>query len=195
MFKNENLRYNALNKIADSHGIVILGCGEDFSIPVGELRQAFAITPKIYNRSFPDLSVKEAITIYDEYVSTLTPETVLLHIGMNDLDFFHENSTLFIQKYRDLLAHIRQQNANCRIAIIALKNYNNNSLIGKLNTHLKYLSESEHCEYIDISAKKLWNPKGTMDAVSFVYSIGFVHPLQNKRPLYDLAKIFFCYEA
>jgi len=30
--------------------------------------------------------------------------------------------------------------------------------------------------------------------VSFLYSIGFVRPLKQKRPLQDIAKILFCYD-
>ena len=67
--------------------------------------------------------------------------------------------------------------------------------MNEMNRHLKYLADSEKCEYGDIASKRVWNPKAEMEAVSFVYSIGFVNPLQNKRPLYDLVKILFCYET
>jgi len=40
----------------------------------------------------------------------------------------------------------------------------------------------------------VWNPKQTKEVVSFLYSIGFVRPLKQKRPLQDVAKILFCYE-
>ena len=76
-----------------------------------------------------------------------------------------------------------------------MRNYNNNIQIEEMNRHLKYIAESEECDYGDISNKKVWNPISTMDISSFVYSIGFVHPLKNKHPFYDLIKIFFCYET
>ena len=185
-------KYTKLNELAEKGGIVIFGCGEDKDIPTCELSQAFAIEPKIYNRSFDNISVKEALSVYKETVDVLFPETVLLHIGQADMDFFKENSTEFDNKYRELIGFIKKQNKKCRIAVVSLRNYYNDPQIDKINKHLKYIADSEQCEYGDIATKKVWNPKATMDAVSFVYSIGFAHPLKNKRPLYDLVKILFC---
>lgn len=143
----------------------------------------------------PNLSVNDALSVYKETVAALSPETVLLHIGETDIDFFAKSSTEFDNKYRKLIGYIKSQNKKCRIAIISLRNYDYDSQIEEINKHLKYIADSEQCEYGDISAKMVWNPKTSMDAASFVYSIGFVHPLKNKRPLYDLVKMLFCYEA
>lgn len=187
--------YNSLNELAEKNGIVIFGGSEDLDIPIGELRQDFAIDSKIYNRSVDTLSIHNAILLYDTYIVPLMPETILIHIGNADLKTFKNDSITFDQKFRELIAHIRLQNKNCRIAIISLKNYENDINIAEMNKHLKYIAESEHCEYGDISSKRVWNPKNTKDAVSFVYSTGFIHPLKNKRPIYDLIKIFFFYKC
>lgn len=195
MKATELKKYVKLNELADQEGIVIFGNGEDKQIPICELRQAFAIESKIYNRSFEDISVKDAVHLYEQGVSSLFPETVLLHLGEADMDFFRENASAFDQKYRELIGFIKKQNKDCRIAVISLKNYDNNAQIGEMNRHLKYIADSEGCEYGDIAEKKVWNPKTTMDVSSFVYSVGFVRPLKNKRPLYDLVKILFCYET
>lgn len=195
MKETELKKYAKLNELADQEGIVIFGNGEDKQIPICELRQAFAIESKIYNRSFEDISVKDAVHLYEQGVSSLFPETVLLHLGEADMDFFRENASAFDQKYRELIGFIKKQNKDCRIAVISLKNYDNNAQIGEMNRHLKYIADSEGCEYGDIAEKKVWNPKTTMDVSSFVYSVGFVRPLKNKRPLYDLVKILFCYET
>ena len=61
----------------------------------------------------------------------------------------------------------------------------------KLNEQLKYLADSERCEFADIAEKKVWNPIATRDAVSFVYSFG----LKVQKPIYDLAKILFCFKG
>ncbi len=195
MKETELKKYAKLNELADQEGIVIFGNGEDKLIPICELRQAFAIESKIYNRSFEDISVKDAVHLYEQGVSSLFPETVLLHLGEADMDFFRENASAFDQKYRELIGFIKKQNKDCRIAVISLKNYDNDAHIGEMNRHLKYIADSEGCEYGDIAEKKVWNPKTTMDVSSFVYSVGFVRPLKNKRPLYDLVKILFCYET
>ena len=195
MREAEIKNYTKLNELAEKGGIVIFGCGVDKDIPTCEIRQAFAVESKIYNRSFESVSVNGALSIYKETVAALSPETVLLHIGETDIEFFAENSAEFDNKYRELIGYIKSQNKKCRIAIVSLRNYDSDPQIGELNKHLKYIADSEKCEYGDISAKKVWNPKASMEVASFVYSIGFVHPLKNKRPLYDLVKMLFCYNA
>ena len=195
MREAEIKNYVKLNDLAEQGGIVIFGCGVDKDIPTGEIRQAFAVESKVYNRSFESISVKDALSVYKETVAALSPETVLLHIGETDMDFFAENSAEFDNKYRELIGYIKSQNQKCRIAIISLRNHDSDPQIEEINKHLKYIADSEQCEYGDISARKVWNPKASMEVASFVYSIGFVHPLKNKRPLYDLVKMLFCYNA
>ena len=187
--------YEKLNELAEQGGIVIFGSGADKDIPTGEIRQAFAVESKIYNRSFENLSVTEAVSIYEKVIAPLAPETVMIHIGEADLGIFAEKPTEFDNKYLELIKVIKAQNKKCRIAVVSLKNSDSDPKIAEMNKHLKYVADSEKCEYGDISARKVWNPKASMDAASFVYSIGFVHPLKNKCPLYDLVKMLFCYDA
>lgn len=194
MLKNEIQKYQSLNKLAESNGIVILGGTQDREISLCELKQAFELNANLYNRSITDLSINGAKVIYDTCIASLNPEYILLHIGDADLKSFEENPSDFDQKYREFIQYIRNTNAECNIVIISLKNYSDNANIGELNKHLKYIAESEQCEFGDISTKRVWNPKQTKDIVSFVYSTGFVRPLKRKRPIYDLAKILFCYE-
>ena len=92
-------KYHILNDLAEKNGIVVLGSGADKQIPIGELRQAFEINEKIYNRSFENLSLKEAELVYDQCVSELEPETILVHIGESDLEFFKENPAKFDALY------------------------------------------------------------------------------------------------
>ena len=188
-------KYQKLNELAEQGGIVVFGGSEDLKIPLGELRQAFSVESKMYNRSITGLSVKDAISVYDECVAPIAPETVLIHLGEADRKFFEEYPSEFDNKYRELLSHIQSQNKKCRIAVISLKNYELNPQIEEINKHLRYIADFEKCEYGNIANKKVWNPKSTRNAVSFVYDIGFIRPLKNKRPLYDLVKMLFCCEA
>lgn len=193
--ETEIKRYKKLNTLAGKEGIVVFGSNEDISIPVGELRQSFSIDQKMYNRSFKDLSIADAIKVFDETVAPLYPETILIHLGDSDIGLFSRDSSLFDSHYRALLNHIKSTKQNCRIAVVSLKNYRNSPKITEINNHLKYIADSEKCEYEDISRPKVWNPQSTMNAISFVYSIGFVHPLKNKRPLHDLVRMAFCYDT
>lgn len=195
MISLETQRYNKLNALAETDGIVIFGCKEDKNIPTGELCRAFSVDTNVYNRSFDELSVKDAVEVYEQTVAPLNPETLLIHLGEADIEFFTQNPSEFDNKYRELINTVRKHNKKCRISVISLRNYKNDRNITEMNRHLKYLADSEKCEYGDIASKRVWNPKAEMEAVSFVYSIGFVNPIKNKRPLYDLVKILFCYEA
>lgn len=185
----ETKKYSALNKLAEKGGTVIFGSKEDAAIPLCELKQSFELDSNFYNRSFEELCIINAKELYKSYIADLVPDTIFLHIGENDLSLFQEDSNNFISLYRELISEIRSCNKKCHIAIVSLKNYDGNAVITKLNEQLKYLADSERCEFADISEKKIWNPRGIRDAVSFAYSLG----LKVQKPIYDLAKVLFCY--
>lgn len=140
MLQDEINIHKSLNKIAESNGIVIFGGGEDKGIPTGELRQAFAIESKLYNRSITGLSAENAMELFDECVAPLAPDTILLHVGVADLGVFRQLPSAFDNAYRTLISHIKAFNRNCRIAIVSLKNYNDDAVIAELNKHLKYIA-------------------------------------------------------
>ena len=193
MLKNQKQMYHALNQLANLNGMIIFGGNSDISIPLCELKQAFSLDNSIYNRSFTDLSVTNAQDYYDTCIADLKPESILLHIGESDMNLFLSTPSKFDQKYMALITHIKNTNKKCRIIIVSLKNYDNDKDTTEMNKHLKYIANSEHCEYADISHKKIWNPKQTKDITSFIYSTGFVRPLKIERPIYDLTKILFCF--
>ena len=189
MREQEIKKYKSLNQLAEKNGIVILGGTEDVQIPLCELRQAFGIKENCYNRSFENLTISEACNLYGECIAELSPETMLLHI--EDAESFKSSTDTFTDDYRKLIAQIRKDNKKCRIGIVSAKNHDSNSEIAELNKQLKYIADSEMCEFCDISEKRVWNPKQIKDVVSFVYNIGFIHPLKNKRPIDELVKILF----
>ena len=195
MKETEILKYQKLNELAQTGGIVILGGSEDLNIPLCEIRQAFEMEENLYNRSFMDFSVTDSVVAYDACVSALKPETILLHVGQMDLDVLQQNAAEFDSQYRALINHIRVQNKHCRIAIVSLRNYENDPVIANMNTHLKYIADMEHCEYGDIASRRVWNPKATLDAANFVRNIGFMRPLKVERSIFDLTKMLFCTDA
>ena len=193
MFEHEIKKYIALNELAETGGTVIFGGTADREIPLCELKQAFSLNENLYTRSISGLSIASAIEIYDSCIVPLKPSCVLLHLGTEDVTSFEADATTFEQNYRRLVQHIKASAPKCTLVIITLKNPENNPAITELNKHLKYIADSERCEFEDISAKRVWNPKETKDIASFVYSTGFVKPLKNHRSIYDLVKILFCY--
>ena len=94
-----------------------------------------------------------------------------------------------------MIKHIREQNKKCRIAVISIKNTDNNPDIEEMNQHLKYIADSEKCEFGDLTVQKVWNPKATMQTSSFIRNMGFVHPIKTPKPLYDLIRVLFCSEV
>ena len=195
MFEKKIAKYKSLNQLAEADGTVIFGTSSDVNIPLGELKQAFALSDSIYNRSFSELSIADAAKIYRECVAELCPDTVIVHIGDADVSDFGGKETAFEENYRALIGTIREKNKGCRIVIVALKNYDNNSTVAEINKLLGEIANSEKCEFEDISAKRVWNAKESSEATSFLYNIGFVRPLNIKRPLYNLVRILFCYEG
>ena len=141
MRESEIKKYQKLNDLAQANGIVIFGGKEDTNIPLCEIRQAFNVEENMYNRSFTDLSIEDAILVYDNCVSSISPETVFIHIGDCDIDMLKENPAEFDNKYRELIKHIRTQNKKCRIAVVSLRNYDSNPEIADVNKHLKYIAD------------------------------------------------------
>ena len=195
MFDAQIAKYRSLNQLAEADGTVIFGGSSDTNIPLGELKQAFALNDSIYNRSFSQLSVADAAKVYGECVAELCPDTVLLHIGETDVSDFAGNESAFEEAYRDLIGTVREKNKNCRIVIVSLKNYDNDITVAEINKLLGEIAYSEKCEFEDISAKRSWNVKESSETASFIYDIGFVRPLNIKRPIYNLVRILFCYEG
>ena len=195
MFDAQIAKYRSLNQLAEADGTVIFGGSSDTNIPLGELKQAFALNDSIYNRSFSQLSVADAAKVYGECVAELCPDTVLLHVGETDVSDFAGNESAFEEAYRDLIGTIREKNKNCRIVIVSLKNYDNDITVAEINKLLGEIADSEKCEFEDISTKRVWNVKESSETTSFFYDIGFVRPLNIKRPIYNLVKILFCYEG
>ena len=195
MFEDKIAKYKFLNQLAEADGTVIFGTSSDVNIPLGELKQAFALSGSIYNRSFSELSAADAATIYSECVAELYPDTVIVHIGGADVSDFGGKETAFEENYRALIGTIREKNKACRIVIVSLKNYDNDITVAEINKLLGKIADSEKCEFEDISAKREWNAKESSETASFIYDIGFVRPLNIKCPIYNLVRILFCYEG
>ena len=185
--------YRSLNSLAATGGVVIFGGAKDRLIPLGELKETFDLQYTFYNRSVPGLCLANAKNTYDQCVASLAPQELYLHIGDADIALFTENAAGFDERYCHLVQHIRSLDQKCRIAIVSLKNPDNEPVITELNKHLAVIAQNENCEFCDIAKQQVWNPKQTKEVVSFLYSVGFVRPLMQKRPVQDIAKLLFGY--
>ena len=177
-------KYQRLNELALKNGVVLFGEGIDTEIPASELAQSFELDYPVYNRSFFELNLKNSIALYDSCIKNLIPDTVLLHIGTNDLDLFNENKVGFEQKYISLIEHIKAMNKKCRIVVVSIDNK-------IVNQELKYIADSTKCEFGNLSSIKVWSPQAIKSITSFVQSMGINRYCKDK-PIYDILKILFC---
>ena len=185
----ENMNYEELNNIAQKNAVILFGGAMDKKIPVAELAQSFEFDFKIYNRSEELLSVKNAKDIYSKNIQPLEPEAILIHIGETDQNLFKNSSVDFDNYYMSMLETIKNTNKNCRVALISVRNENEDRLITEMNRHIKAIAESEQCDFISLDNVKLWNPRATKASVDFAYSMG----LKSKKPLRNIAEILYSY--
>ena len=197
MEKKLSEQYEALNKLAGPGGTVIMGGRSDLGLPLGELKQAFGLEDNLYNRSVDNLSVRNAAGVYDACIAQLAPSVLLLHIGEEDRALFQEESGEFDRGCRELVSHIRSMTPGCEVVMVSQELPDapgEMESVRELNRHLKYIAESEQCRYEDISSKHVWNPDQTKEVVAFVRSVGFVRPLRQKKPVYDLVRTLYGYQ-
>ena len=174
---------------SEKNGVIVFGGTLDKSIPVAELSKAFNFNFSIFNKSVPELSVKDAKAYFDSYIQPMHPEAMLLHIGERDLNLFKNNSTEFDSLYIKLIEEIRNTNSKCRIALVSLYNDINNQTVAEINRHIKAIADSEKCDFIDVENAKLWKPEASRAAIRFAQNMG----LAVKKPLRDIAEILYSY--
>ena len=187
-------KYQSLNKVANCGGIVMFGSKDLFDLPLCELKQAFDINDDLYNRSFESLSLNDAQDVYAQCVSDIKPDTLFIQLGADDVEMFSNDKEKFIYLYRSLIFSIKRKNRKCRVAIVSLKNYDDDKVISEINKQLKYIADSENCDYCDVSHKKPCNLQQIKNISSFIYNMGFVQPLNQKRQINDLSRMLFCFE-
>lgn len=185
--------YKRLNYVAEKNSVIVFGGSIDKSIPVAELSESYEFNFKVYNRSFPSLSVKNAKEAFESCVKPICPEGILIHLGEEDLDLFKNDSSEFDKLYLELISTIKNSDSKTRIALISLFNTTGNNVKSEMNRHIKAIAESEKCDYINLDNAQSWKPESTKEVISFVYSLGFVAPLNIKKPLNDIAKILYSY--
>ena len=174
---------------SEKNAVIVFGGSLDNSIPVAELAKSFDFNFSIFNKSVPELSVKDAGAYFTSYIKPMHPEAMILHIGERDLNLFKADSSEFDSLYIKLIEEIRNTNAKCRIALISLYNDVSNQTVAEMNRHIKAIADSEKCEFIDVENAKLWKPESSRAAIRFAQNMG----LSVKKPLRDIAEILYSY--
>ena len=173
----------------EKNAVIVFGGSLDKSIPVEELAKSFDFNFRIFNKSVPELSVKDSLGYFSAYIKPMRPEAMILHIGERDLNLFKANSSEFDSLYIKLIEEIRYTNSKCRLALVSLYNETSNQTVAEMNRHIKAIADSEKCDFIDVENAKLWKPESSKAAIRFAQNMG----LSVKKPLRDIAEILYSY--
>jgi low affinity Fe/Cu permease len=175
--------------VAEKNQVVLVGGALDRRIPLASLAEEFDFNFKLYNRSKDDISLKSAEKYFNENIKEMQPEAVMLHIGENDKSMFQNNSSDFDKYYLSLINKIKSEGKKTRIALISVKNSENDKVIAEMNRHIKAIAESENCTFVNLDSVQLWNPEATKAAVDFAYTMG----VRTRKPLMNVAEIIYSY--
>lgn len=174
---------------SEKNAVIVFGGSLDNSIPVSKLADAFAFNFQILNKSFSELSVKNAKELFCSCIQPLHPEGILIHLGEKDMNLFKANSSEFDSAYLKLIETIKACNPKCRIALISLYNEAASPLVEEMNRHIKAIADSEKCDFINVENARLWNPAASKAAIRFAQNMG----LKVRKPLRDVAEILYSY--
>ncbi|MBQ9539438.1 MAG: hypothetical protein IJU95_09205 [Treponema sp.] len=176
-----------------SDSVILFGGNADRDIPVAEIAESYGFNFPMYNRSSYNLSLKDAKKTFQDKVVPMSPESVIIHIGAEDLDLFKKSSAEFDIKYIDLISSVKASCGNSRIALVSNVDASNRGIFDEMNRHIKAIASSEKCLYVDINNARLWSHEEAKELMSFMYDVGYDKPLNIKKPLGDISEILYSY--
>lgn len=159
--------YKALNRVAESGGVVLFGSTTASQLPLNELTQDYGISVAIYNRSVENLTIEEAEKYIAPCIAPLKPKAVLLHFGEEELQYSSKSIDEIVESYRWLLYQLHTALPDSRLVLVSV-----NAQVPDAdgyNRELKKLSKEYGCEYTD-------GPSGNLDGA---YTIRFFHTLRS----------------
>lgn len=190
--KSEKVSEKKENEIVEEkRSVVLLGGMMDELIPVNALASNFEFNFPMYNKSVNNLSIKDAAKIYENSISKMDIEGIIIHIGNEDISFFMNNEREFDRLYLDFINRIKTDNSKCRIALVSVEQGNSEfkNAVDSMNRHIKALADSEGCVFVNLDNSKYWKPEATKAALDFATGMG----LSVRKPLSDVAEILYDY--
>ncbi|MDO5749174.1 MAG: SGNH/GDSL hydrolase family protein [Planctomycetia bacterium] len=180
-FDNEIQKYVSLNQYVSPKGVVIFGGSESHEISLGEIKDAFNLSERVYNRSFSGMTLDDASVLYDETVAALKPSAVLLQIGAAD------SSENFDEKFLALISHIKETSKGAKIYIVGYRD----EAKSMLNDRLMKLADLAACEFVSIAASSEKPTRAKVETMNFLDNCGFVCPIKRRRSITDLTQLIF----
>lgn len=155
VYEREAEEYMELNEIAEKNleenGVVIMGSTFAKEMPVGELVQSFELDYNVYNRSFTDLSIADAETLFANCVQTLEPAKIILQLGETDLERGFKSVPELIKEYTALVKDIKKRNRFSDIVIVSVCENANGIQPAEFNSQLEKMADGLGCKYADIT--------------------------------------------
>ena len=136
-------RNEPMAKMTKNDYVVLMGGTTDSSIPVAEIAQDYDFNFKMFNRSAFGLSLANAKDEYIKKVESMNPESVILHVGQEDMTMFNSNSADFDVKYLELISYIRRNDSKKRIALVSNLDPTGKVNFAEMNRHIKAIADSE----------------------------------------------------
>lgn len=137
--------YSEMNNFAKRGGTVFFGSDYFSKMPVNELAQDLESDCTLYNRSIDKLTVRFAQHAYDETVKSLSPDTVFINLGDEDVLAADFNIDSFIESYQWLLYNIHGGSTTIYIVSVIA----DSPKAAVLNERLRMLAKDTGCEFID----------------------------------------------
>ncbi|MBP3569793.1 MAG: hypothetical protein J6K04_11600 [Lachnospiraceae bacterium] len=179
-------QYLFLNKLAKGDGIVLWGSTALDNQPVNELMQNYHVSKNIYNRSIFGLTLKEAESFLEQCVFELSPSTLILNLGEEDIKC-SENVTQMIEQYRWLLYKIHVALPNCQLVLTTVQG--SGAICDCFNEELGKLAAEVGCMFYRIplvSGKEEYGPVFLSTVKLSLYEKNLGYAQIADRAVFDL---------
>lgn len=180
-FENEIQKYVSLNQYVSPKGVVIFGGSESHEISLDEIKDAFNLSERVYNRSFSEMTLDAAAALYNETVAPMKPRAVLLQIGAND------SAEDFDSKFLSLAAHIKETTKGVQVYVVGYRD----EAKSMLNDRLANLAELAACEFVSITDPVNKPTRTKIETMNFLDNCGFICPIKRRRSITDLTQLIF----
>lgn len=151
-YTHELQRFQKLNALAPSGGVVFFGSTFFSQIPVCELAKDCGLEKPVYNRSLCGLTLEQAQQLFPDLTEDLKPDALFICLGETDVESTNFDQAAFIEKYEWLLYTIHRT-SRAKLHIVSI--VTDSPAADIANRRLKKLAKSTGCTFVDISDAKL----------------------------------------
>lgn len=189
VFRNREKGLFYMDDRREGTTVMIFGGSRDCRLATAELTDEMDAVIDLVNCSVADLKIQEATEHFDHFAASETPDRLLLHLGEADLASFAVSSERFDMAYLRFLEHVSAVLPECEICLLSLENEDDVPVINEMNRHISNIAESERCGFVDLNHVAVSDAAAR--SIAFVYTIGFVRPLNKKISDLSLVRMIY----